>query len=175
MGSTSVDLTGLPGIGQLTNAIRVGPSPQNSSQIWLQNAQALDTLDQNFQSVANVVTDLQEAASTPSSSTALYFNAGSGASFSPNFAQGTTQVYTLTGNGTIGASSGALAGQEVLVILVQDSTGGRQITSWDASYHFAGEFDLDPTPNTATVFRFIPNAAGSLIQSGPPVTRVAFP
>jgi hypothetical protein len=175
MGSASVDLTGLPGIGQLTNSIRVGPSQQNSSQIWLQSAQALDTLDQNFQSVAGVVTDLQASVSAPVATSSLYYDNGSGASFTPNFAQGTTQVCTLTGNATINLSAGAQAGQEVILILVQDATGGWQVTSWDASYYFAGEFDLDPTPSTATVFRFIPNAAGNLIQSGPPVTSVPWP
>lgn len=177
MGSSPIDLTGLPAIGNLTNAIRNGPSQGNSGQIWVQNAQALDTLDSNFQSVAQAVTELFGSSSSSSSTGFAWasFNAGSGTSFSPNFAQGSEQEFTLTGNGTIGPATGGTPGMPLVIVLVQDATGGRQISSWDASYLFPGTFGLDPTPNTATTFFFMVNSKGHLFLTCAPVTGTPWP
>lgn len=145
--------------------------------VWLQNSQALDTLDENFQTLAGVVSDIQASSggsSVPVANT-NYFNAGSGTTFSPNYANGATQEFTLTGNATINAVTGASPGWEIVLILVQDATGGRQVTSWDASFHFPGQFDLDPTAATATCFVFGVNGAGNLFLMSPPTTQLLWP
>ena len=63
-------------------------------------------------------------------------NGNSGAAtLTPNAANGTVQKYTLTGNITLSAFATPLAGQSVTLILVQDATGSRTLTS---TMKFAG-------------------------------------
>jgi hypothetical protein len=63
-------------------------------------------------------------------------NGNSGAAtLTPNAASGTVQKYTLTGNITLSAFGTPLAGQSVTLILVQDATGSRILTS---TMKFAG-------------------------------------
>lgn len=61
---------------------------------------------------------------------AIYDNGNSGAAtITPNAANGSVQKYTLTGNITWNAFGTPVAGQSMTVILVQDGTGGRTLTS----------------------------------------------
>jgi hypothetical protein len=66
----------------------------------------------------------------------VYDNGNSGAAtITPNAANGATQKYTLTGNITWSAFGTPVAGQSMTMILVQDGTGGRTLTS---TMKFAG-------------------------------------
>jgi hypothetical protein len=57
-------------------------------------------------------------------------NGNSGtATLTPNAASGSVQKYTLTGNITLSAFGTPLAGQSLTLILVQDGTGSRTLTS----------------------------------------------
>lgn len=61
---------------------------------------------------------------------AVFDNGNSGAAtITPNAANGSVQKYTLTGNITWNAFGTPVAGQSMTVILVQDGTGGRTLTS----------------------------------------------
>jgi hypothetical protein len=63
-------------------------------------------------------------------------NGNSGAAtLTPNAANGTVQKYTLTGNITLSAFASPVAGQSITLILVQDATGSRILTS---TMKFAG-------------------------------------
>jgi len=63
-------------------------------------------------------------------------NGNSGAAtLTPNAANGTVQKYTLTGNITLSAFTSPLSGQSLTLILVQDGTGSRTLTS---TMKFAG-------------------------------------
>jgi hypothetical protein len=67
---------------------------------------------------------------------AIYDNGNSGtATITPNVANGSVQKYTLTGNITWNAFGTPIAGQSMTMILVQDGTGGRTLTS---TMKFAG-------------------------------------
>jgi len=67
---------------------------------------------------------------------AIYDNGNSGtATITPNVANGSVQKYTLTGNITWNAFGTPIAGQSITMILVQDGTGGRTLTS---TMKFAG-------------------------------------
>ena len=57
------------------------------------------------------------------------------ATLTPNAAAGTIYQYTLTGNITLSALSNAVAGTSMTLILTQDATGGRTLTS---TMKFAG-------------------------------------
>jgi hypothetical protein len=66
----------------------------------------------------------------------LYDNGNSGtATITPNAANGATQKYTLTGNITWNAFGTPLAGQSMTMLLVQDGTGNRTLSS---TMKFAG-------------------------------------
>ena len=51
------------------------------------------------------------------------------ATLTPNFAAGTIFTYTLTGNITINSFTNAVAGSSAVLILTQDATGSRTLTS----------------------------------------------
>lgn len=97
-----------------------------------------------------------------SSAVGGYKDNGTGTSLTPDFNTGRTQVIILSGNATINAALNAPAGDSMTIVLVQDATGNRQVTSWDASYLFGGTLGLDPTPSTATVYLFGVNGSGHL-------------
>lgn len=60
----------------------------------------------------------------------IYDNGNSGAAtITPNAANGSVQKYTLTGNITWSAFGTPVAGQSITMILIQDATGGRTLTS----------------------------------------------
>lgn len=50
---------------------------------------------------------------------------------------GNHQVLTLTGNRTMAAPSNASDGQSILLLIIQDGTGGRTL-SWNSAFQFAG-------------------------------------
>lgn len=61
---------------------------------------------------------------------AIYDNGNSGAAtLTPNATNGSVQKYTLTGNITLSAFASPVAGQSITLILVQDGTGSRILTS----------------------------------------------
>lgn len=104
-----------------------------------------------------------------------YIELLAGTNFTIDIGQGHTQVLPLIGDATINAPTGLLIpGDELVLILVQDSVGGHQAT-WDAMFHFPGVFGLDPTANTATVFVFRINSAFHCILKSPPVTNIQWP
>lgn len=47
-------------------------------------------------------------------------------------------ILTLTGNAIMGAPTNAKIGQKGRLIIAQDGTGGRSITSWNGVYDFVG-------------------------------------
>jgi len=106
-----------------------------------------------------------------------YFN-DTGTSFAPNFVNGHTQCFHMTGNATINPIAGvAIAGDEITIILVQDATGGRTVT-WDATYlGNPGGFQPDPTASTATIYVFgvNDNSVAHLFLKSPPITMVSWP
>lgn len=60
----------------------------------------------------------------------IYDNGNSGtATITPDAANGSVQKYTLTGNITLNAFGTPVAGQSMTLILVQDATGSRTLTS----------------------------------------------
>lgn len=99
---------------------------------------------------------------------------GTGATFTPDFNNGLTQIWTLTADLTINAAINGHPGDEIVIVLVQDATGGWQAT-WDATYLFPGTFGLDPTPSTATVFVFRVNGSGHLFLKAPATTGTPWP
>jgi parallel beta-helix repeat protein len=63
-----------------------------------------------------------------------YFLGGnSGTAFTPNALNGELQLWTLTGNVTIGAPTNPRTGLRLRFILKQDGTGGRTVT-WNAAF-----------------------------------------
>jgi hypothetical protein len=169
-GSAANSLTA-PAIKDLINGIRAASRNKDHVKASEYTTEALGKLANYLTTAAPVL----QSASTPPSVASLYFNAGSGTTLSPNIANGTTQEFTLTGDATINALTGGAPGDEIVLVLVQDATGGRQVASWDASYHFPGTFGLDPTPATATVFTFRVNAAGNLFLTCAPITALPWP
>lgn len=117
---------------------------------------------------------LANAGGSSSSSTGGGYTQVSGSSLSPDLGFAHTWELTMTGNATINTSVNLTAGDRLIVILVQNATGGWQPT-WNASYHFSGVLGCDPTPNTATIFEFGINASLHLFQIGTPPTGVPWP
>jgi hypothetical protein len=78
----------------------------------------------------------------------LYNNGNSGAAtITPNAANGSIQKYTLTGNITWNAFGTPVAGQSMTMLLVQDATGSRTLTS---TMKFAGGSKTLSTAANAT-------------------------
>ena len=171
--STSISTLVVPPIKDNINSIRGHSRNDNTGGAFEQTAEALAKLGPFLGQLASQVNSISGGGSGTSTST--YYDGGSGTTFTPNYANGSTQVFTLTGNATINAVTGVLPGQEFILVLVQDATGGRQVTSWDASYLIPGVFGLDPTPATATVFRFIGNAVSHVFLTATPITQVPWP
>lgn len=175
----SQTLPTLQPIGQFTNTLRSGLKNGNPQQKngddrtkWIQAAEALDALHNGVSSALSFAQSAASSIVIPSGIGGGDF-VGSGTVFAPNFANGHTQELTLTGDATINAAIGPIVpGDEMVIVLIQDSTGGWQVTSWDASYLFPGTFGLDPTPATATVFTFRVNSASHLFLKCPPVTGI---
>lgn len=141
------------------------------------NNQLLTSQDGNILSLAQSVKILQEYVDAivsalgldlttiqsllPSSlipTTASVYYKASGSDFTPNLQNGFVQEFTMTGNTTIHAATGTISpGDQLIIILVQDATGGRTVT-WDPTFLFPGIFAPDPDPDTASVYLFMANA-----------------
>ena len=96
---------------------------------------------------------------------AIYNNGNSGAAtITPNAANGSVQKYTLTGNITWNAFGTPVAGQSITMILVQDATGSRTLTSTGIKWSGASK-TLSTAANSidiATVYYDGTNYYGSL-------------
>lgn len=87
-----------------------------------------------------------------------------GATITPNVANGTVQVVTLTGNVTFNAFTSPVAGQSLTLIIKQDATGNRTLTSTGIKWANSSK-TLSTTANAidiATVFYDGTNYWGSL-------------
>jgi hypothetical protein len=60
------------------------------------------------------------------------------ATITPDFINGNVQAVTLGDNRAIANPSNIKAGATYIIILVQDGTGSRTITSWGSNYKFSG-------------------------------------
>lgn len=67
---------------------------------------------------------------------------------SPNAANGSVQKVTLTGNTTISAFTTPIAGQSITIILVQDASGSRTLTS---TFKFSGSKVLSTAANSIDI------------------------
>jgi hypothetical protein len=80
-----------------------------------------------------------------------------------------TDTYTLTTSTTqIPAPAGGHPGAELVVMLMQDSTGGRAIT-WGAGFAYTSVSLGNALANTVSVFRFV-FLAGLWVMVGQPTT-----
>lgn len=78
----------------------------------------------------------------------IYTQSLAAGTYTPFFSSGTVHVYTLTGNVTISALGNTpAAGQSVTLILKQDATGSRTLTS---TMKFSGAFKTLTTTSSAT-------------------------
>lgn len=83
----------------------------------------------------------------------------------PNLRNGCNFTYNVTGNTTIGEVFGSkLApidefGELLIITIIQDATGGRNIT-WDSDYDLKG-LQVDTSANAKTTIMFIKNSSGS--------------
>lgn len=97
----------------------------------------------------------------------IYDNGNSGAAtITPNAANGSVQKYTLTGNITWNAFGTPVAGQSITMILVQDATGSRTLTSTGIKWA-GGTKTLSTAANSidiATVYYDGTNYYGSLAK-----------
>ena len=73
-------------------------------------------------------------------------------SFTPDPTLGEIIILNLTGNITINAVSGPVAGQVMTFVFVQDATGNRSVT-WNAAYHC--NYNLRGSANATQVVSFI--------------------
>jgi len=64
--------------------------------------------------------------------------AADGATVTPDFSDGNVQKLTLAGNRAMADPSNIKAGATYIIIIVQDGTGSRTITSWGSKYKFPG-------------------------------------
>jgi fibronectin-binding autotransporter adhesin len=83
-----------------------------------------------------------------------------------NWLQGNQQVVTLTGTGNTVAFSNQTAGATLRLILCQDSSGSRTVTSWDSSILWSGGVapTLTTTPNKCDVFTFLATNGTSTLR-----------
>ena len=70
---------------------------------------------------------------------------------------GNVRVHTMTGNGALTSITNGAAGQDLTIVVVQDTTGGRTVTSWpnNVKWAAAGVPTLSTTAGKADIFRFI--------------------
>jgi hypothetical protein len=95
----------------------------------------------------NVVTTGRGSAANYAETVHAFGNATG--TISPNISLGAIQRLTLTGNITLNAITNILAGQSMTLILTQDATGSRTLTSnWK---YAAGSKTLSTTANTTDI------------------------
>ena len=70
-----------------------------------------------------------------------------GATVTPDFSAGNVQTLTLAGNRAIANPLNIKAGATYIIVIVQDGTGSRTISSWGSNYKFSG--GTAPTLTTA--------------------------
>jgi hypothetical protein len=91
-----------------------------------------------------------------------------GSTVTPTANSGNVFRVTLTGNVTFAAPSSPRPGQVIVLIVKQDSTGGRT-ASWSSSYKFASGVapTLTTTANAKDVFSFVYDSTdGVWLQAG---------
>lgn len=172
MGTTAVGLLTPLAPNTLTIGIRGAGQNGDLRKLGQKTAEAITTVT-NFANALNSSTaELFAGGSTPSVTPLLY--QANGTAYAPDFTQGLVQAFTMTGNTAVGPAVNGIPGQEMTIFVIEDATGGWTLT-WDAMFHFAGTFAPDPTPNAATVYKFVWSPSGNMIQSNAPVTGMVWP
>lgn len=87
-----------------------------------------------------------------------------GATISWDMSTGFDFIVTLGGNRIMGAPSNTKVGQKGRLIIAQDATGGRSITSWNGVYDFAGGVPptLTSTASAINVLYYDVRSSGSI-------------
>jgi hypothetical protein len=75
------------------------------------------------------------------------------ATISWSVSSGLVAQVTLSGNRTFAAPTGLVAGQTMLLYVIQDATGGRTLT-WNAAFKFPGGTPIQPTGTANAIDMF---------------------
>jgi len=95
----------------------------------------------------------------------LYDNGNSGASITINWANGDRQKVTISAGTTI-SFSGAVAGQVLTLLIVENSTGNFAVTLPTIKYPGGGTFALTTTPNAINTVTLLYDGTNYLGNGG---------